>query len=227
MKNMSAISDLQNQRYFLKTSGAAAVAVLALTMTVKAADLPVEPQVEMYEPVAVQSSSYDWTGVYLGAMLGYTWAEYNPEALGDIDDKGYVVGGYTGFNFQSGGLVFGIEGDFASLDLDETSGGTRVETDMMGTVRGRVGYAFDRVLAYGTGGVAFANVTASDGLVSDDNWHSGYTVGAGVETAMTDNILARVEYLYTDFGDETYNLTTNTDVDLTSHTIRAGLGYKF
>ncbi len=224
---MSVNSNLSNQRSVLKTTGAAAVAVLALTMVARAADLPVEPPIEVYEPLPVQSTSYDWSGVYLGAMLGYTWAEYSVEGLNDVDDNGYVAGAYTGFNFQSGSLVFGVEGDFASVGLDESSGGTSVETDMIGSVRGRVGYAFDRVLAYGTGGVAFANVTADDGAVSDDNWHSGYTLGAGVEAAMTDHILARVEYLYSDFGEESYDLTTDTDVDLTSHTIRAGLGYKF
>lgn len=224
---MSVNSYLPNQRSILKTTGAAVVAVLALTMVAKAADLPVEPEIEVYEPLPVQPTSYDWSGVYLGAMLGYTWAEYSVEGLNDIDDNGYVAGAYTGFNFQSGSLVFGVEGDFASVGLDETSGGATLETDMIGSVRGRVGYAFDRVLAYGTGGVAFANVTADDGTVSDDNWHSGYTLGAGVEAAMTDHILARVEYLYSDFGEETYDLTTDTDADLTSHTIRAGLGYKF
>lgn len=227
MKTMSKNSILPNQRHVLKTTSAAAIAVLALTMAAKSADLPVEPEIEVYEPLPVQPTSYDWTGVYLGAMLGYTWAEYNPDALNDLDDKGYVAGAYTGFNFQSGSLVFGVEGDFASIGLDDSSGGTSFETDMAGSVRGRVGYAFDRILAYGTGGVAFANITADDGTVSDENWHSGYTVGAGLETAMTENILARVEYLYSDFGEETYNLTTNTDADLTSHTVRAGLGYKF
>lgn len=224
---MSVNSYLPNQRLVLKTTGAAAIAVLALTITASAADLPVEPEIEVYEPLPVQSTSYDWSGVYLGAMLGYTWAEYSVEGLGDIDDNGYVAGAYTGYNFQSGSLVFGIEGDFAAAGLDETSGGTTLETDMIGSVRGRVGYAFDRILAYGTGGVAFANVTADDGTVSDDNWHSGYVLGAGVEAAMTDHILARVEYLYSDFGEETYDLTADTDADLTSHTIRAGLGYKF
>lgn len=227
MKNMSLNFCLPNKASLMKTTGIATVAVLALSMTARAADLPVEPQVDMSEPVEVQPTAYDWSGAYLGAMLGYTWAEYDPEALSDVDDKGYVAGGYTGFNFQSGSLVFGLEGDFASVGLDDTSGGTSLETDMMGSVRGRVGYAFDRVLAYGTGGVAFANVTADDGTVSDDNWHSGYVVGAGLETAMTDHVLARVEYLYSDFGEETYNLTTDMDADLTSHTIRAGLGYKF
>lgn len=208
----------------LRTAGAAGVAVLALTLAANAAD-PVQPQ--PYEPVPVQHSLYDWSGAYLGAMLGYTWGEYSPESMSDVDDNGYIAGGYAGLNFQSGSLVFGLEGDFAAAGLDESSGGMSIETDMIGNVRGRIGYAFDRVLAYGAGGVAFANVKADDGSVSDENWQSGFTVGAGVEAAMTDNLLARVEYLYSDFGEETYNLSTDTDIELKTHTVRAGLAYKF
>lgn len=202
------------------------LASLLVSTVAQAADLPVEP--DIYAPVEpYQDTTYDWSGAYLGAMLGYQWGNFDVQGLGDIDADGYVAGGYAGFNFQSGALVFGVEGDLAATDMEETILGTTVEADMMGSIRGRVGYAFDRILAYGTGGVAFADVTASDGAVSDDNWHTGYVVGAGIEAAMTENILARVEYLYSDFGEETYNLTAATDAELSSHTLRAGVGYKF
>lgn len=213
------------QRYTLGVAGIAIAAMLVSTMA-NAADLPVEPDV--FTPaVPYEDAGYDWSGAYLGAMLGYQWGNFDVQGLGDVEADGYVAGGYAGYNFQSGALVFGVEGDIAATDLKETSAGTTLESELTGSIRGRVGYAFDRILAYGTGGVAFADITASDGTVSDDNWHTGYVVGAGVEAAMTENILARVEYLYTDFGDETYNLTTTTDADLSSHTVRAGVGYKF
>ena len=211
-------------KHSLRVAGTAGVAVLALTLAANAAD-PVQQQV--YEPLPVQDTLYDWSGAYLGAMLGYTWGEYQPESMSSVDDNGYIAGGYAGLNFQSGSLVFGIEGDFAAAGLDKSYGLDSVETDMIGNVRGRIGYAFDRVLAYGAGGAAFANVKASDGLVSDENWQTGYTVGAGVEAAMTDNLLARVEYMYTDFGKETYALSSDTDIELKTHTVRAGLAYKF
>lgn len=213
------------QRQTANLVGAAIATLLAPTF-VNAADLPVEPDV--FTPAApYEDTTYNWSGAYLGAMLGYQWGDFDVQGLGDVEADGYVAGGYAGYNFQSGALVFGVEGDLAATDLSETSAGTTLESELTGSIRGRVGYAFDRILAYGTGGVAFADVTASDGTVSDDNWHTGYVVGAGIEAAMTENILARVEYLYTDFGDETYNLTTATNADLSSHTVRAGIGYKF
>lgn len=213
------------QRQTANLVGAAIATLLASTF-VNAADLPVEPDV--FTPaVPYEDTTYNWSGAYLGAMLGYQWGDFDVQGLGDVEADGYVAGGYAGYNFQSGALVFGVEGDLAATDLSETSAGTTLESELTGSIRGRVGYAFDRILAYGTGGVAFADVTASDGTVSDDNWHTGYVVGAGIEAAMTENILARVEYLYTDFGDETYNLTTATNADLSSHTVRAGIGYKF
>lgn len=212
------------QRQMIGFAGVAIATLLAATIA-NAADLPVEPDV--YEPAPYENTTYDWSGAYLGAMLGYQWGNFDVQGLGDVEADGYVAGGYAGYNFQSGALVFGIEGDLAATDLSETSGGVTLESDLTGSIRGRIGYAFDRILAYGTGGVAFADVSASDGTVSDDNWHSGYVVGAGIEAAMTENVLARVEYLYTDFGDETYNLTTAADADLSSHTVRAGIGYKF
>lgn len=211
-----------------KKTALAGTAIFAMIFSVslQAADLPVES--EVYTPVEpYQDTNYNWSGAYLGAMLGYQWGEFDVQGLGDVEADGYVAGGYAGYNFQSGALVFGVEGDLAATDLEQISAGNTLETELIGSIRGRVGYAFDRILAFGTGGVAFADVTASDGTVSDENWHTGYVVGAGIEAAMTENVLARVEYLYTDFGDETYNLTTATEADLSSHTVRAGIGYKF
>ncbi|MEP0519044.1 MAG: outer membrane protein [Hyphomicrobiales bacterium] len=222
MKKRCTTGSMQRRR--IGFSGVAIAALLA-SNAARAADLPVEPDV--FTPAPYEATAYDWSGAYLGAMLGYQWGDFDVQGLGDVEADGYVAGGYVGYNFQSGNLVFGIEGDLAATDLKETSGGVTLESDLTGSIRGRVGYAFDRILAYGTGGVAFADVSASDGTVSDDNWHSGYVVGAGIEAAMSENVLARVEYLYTDFGDETYNLTTATDADLSSHTVRAGIGYKF
>lgn len=223
MKNSNEKRSMQRNTVAL---AAVALAAMLASNAVSAADLPVEPDV--FTPdVPYEDASYDWSGVYLGAMLGYQWGDFDVQGLGDVEADGYVAGGYAGYNYQSGALVFGVEGDLAATDLKETSAGTTLESELTGSIRGRVGYAFDRILAYGTGGVAFADVTASDGTVSDDNWHTGYVIGAGIESAMTENILARVEYLYTDFGDETYNLTTATDADLSSHTVRAGVGYKF
>jgi outer membrane immunogenic protein len=77
--------------------------------------------------------------------------------------------------------------------------------DWFATARARVGAAFDRVLVYGTGGLAVINVTddlsatgfgATAGLVSLSDTAIGFAAGAGVEYAITNNVLAKFEYLY-------------------------------
>ncbi len=87
-------------------------------------------------------------------------------------------------------------------------GGTRVETETSfgGTARARVGYAFDNFLVYGTGGLAYGQGKAKFNGGSDDNLHVGFAVGGGVEAALTQNIVARAEYLYINTSEETYNV---------------------
>ena len=86
--------------------------------------------------------------------------------------------------------------------------------DWMATVRGRIGYAWDRFMVYGTGGVAFARVStdvteyflgfpiASD---SASATHTGWTAGVGVEAMVTEKISLKLEYLHADFGDKDYD----------------------
>ena len=84
------------------------------------------------------------------------------------------------------------------------------------------------VLVYGTAGVAATNLEVSNGAGSDDNTMVGYTVGAGVETFLTENVTARVEYRYSDYGSDDFNLggtTVSTGYD--DHSVRAGIGLKF
>ena len=104
-----------------------------------------------------------------------------------------------------------------------------------GTVRGRVGYAFDRFLPYVTGGFAYGNVKnkvshPTFGSFSDDNTQYGWTLGGGLEYAFTNNLTAKLEYLYVDLDKESINVpggTFNSDVETKFSVVRAGLNYKF
>ncbi|MBN9027678.1 MAG: porin family protein, partial [Rhizobiales bacterium] len=85
-------------------------------------------------------------------------------------------------------------------------------------------------LAYGTGGAALSGAKASvDGAGSDDKTHMGWTVGAGVEAQVWNNVTARVEYQYASYGKEHYDIGApgGTDIDFNTNTIRAGVGVKF
>ena len=83
------------------------------------------------------------------------------------------------------------------------------------------------MLLYAAGGVALTQAELSDGVVADKNTHVGWTLGAGAEALVTQNVIGRVEYRYTDYGTETYTLTAPTASDLTNHEIRFGIGMKF
>lgn len=220
-----------------------------------AADLPVAPAPQapaVYLPPA--PPPYSWTGIYFGVNGGGTFAHASDTATitgglaagsasGSGSANGGVFGGQIGFNYQINQLVLGMEGDFDWSSVSSTSTfGILSETskvDWLATIRGRAGFAIDRVMIYGTGGVAFVptsdNVTATGfgTIFNASSTNVGWTVGAGAEAAFAQNWTARVEYLFVDSkftlngplalvgGNGTINGT------LTDSIIRAGVNFKY
>ncbi|MBK1868301.1 outer membrane protein [Aestuariivirga sp. YIM B02566] len=164
---------------------------------------------------------------------------------GHMDLDGFVGGLHAGYNWQSDALVLGIEGDieFADIngDTDVINGnGIKVgeveqEIDWLGSLRLRAGFAADRALFYATGGLAVGGVELtlkdSDGdefaSNSETNW--GWTLGGGIEYAVTDDLSARIEYRYTDLGDIDADNGDDDDgkADTAFHAVRAGLSWHF
>jgi outer membrane immunogenic protein len=182
-----------------------------------AADLPQPPAPQApatYVPVV--APVYNWGGIYVGINGGYgfgstNWTDpSNPfGSTGSFNIDGFLVGGTLGFNYQMNALVFGVEGDFDWQSLSGSNGSSfctsvataaaatglscQTKSDWLGTIRGRVGYASDRVLFYGTAGGAFGNVqTGLNGLSLQSSTEFGWTAGGGVEVAFADNWTARV-----------------------------------
>lgn len=179
------------------------------------------------------------------------------------DDNGGIIGGVqAGYNAQFDQFVFGIEGDISAISFDVGDDDTLVDTataanvfglpasvnsefdvdvDYLATLRARAGVTFDRFMVYGTGGFAFTSVDldysvpgATFTTESDDDIQVGYTVGGGVEGLVTENLTAKLEYLYVDFEDENLDFTVpatgvsqTIEADLDAHVIRAGVNYKF
>ncbi|WP_027575347.1 outer membrane protein [Bradyrhizobium sp. WSM1743] len=209
----------------------ASACLFALAAPASAADLAARPYTKA--PVAPIAAVYNWTGFYLGIVGGGAW-----QNASDIKMKGGFVGGTAGYNWQTGNIVFGVEADGAWADASDTVSilgvSVKSKTDAMGTVRGRIGYAVNNVLFYGTGGYAWVDnkITATAGAVSisDSKWHSGWTVGAGVEAFFAPQWSVKGEYLYRNLGGETYfsgigaPLTTGT---LEYHTVQVGVNYHF
>ncbi|MBB3591810.1 outer membrane immunogenic protein [Rhizobium sp. BK529] len=177
-------------------------------------------------PVAEETPApvNNWQGFYLGGA-----ATYNMGSFGHDRDT-YDWGGqlFTGYNFQQGQIVYGAEADLGYGDADVTEGGIKNKTGWNGSVRGRVGYDLNPFLLYGTAGLALADTKVSDGTSSDSKTAYGYTVGAGVEAFVTNNITTRLEYRYTDYQSKDYNLDSGSvSRGFDENSVKVGIGVKF
>jgi outer membrane immunogenic protein len=175
-------------------------------------------------PPDLRPSSYDWSGFHLGGWLGAMCLDttYLPEAGDDPELAGCrLTGGVLGgYSYQFGNnLVVGVEGDFgwggniAENSLDDVS----FAVDNTATLRARFGWAFDDTLLYATGGAAWAEGHLSgvfggiDG--EDEQWHTGWTAGIGMEHAIWDNFRLRLEYLYANLDEREYEVTCGCTID--------------
>ena len=194
---------------------------------------------------------YDWSGLYFGGHVGYSRGSAQVE-LGDPDPTsfrksfGSLSGGVqAGYNrVLPSRLLLGAEADLSflnALSADELAWfRTTPDTDiaekieMMGTLRGRVGYAFDHWMVYATGGFAWSlgRFIQTPGVVDDTDrvlhLHTGWTAGAGTEVAIAPSWTLRLEYLYLNFGNADVvfpsGATAGSSYDI--HTARMGLNYK-
>jgi outer membrane immunogenic protein len=206
----------------------AGAALGALTVPAAAADLGAVEPLPTPEVVAAAPAN-DWTGFHLGALLGWTWANADTDApQGEVEADGIDGGAYAGFDYQMGNFVVGLEGDVIVSGVDGDSGALSVDQGLNGSLRARAGIALDQFLLYGTGGAALSNVELSRGGESDDQALWGWTVGAGAEAFVWNNVTARVEYRYTDYENDTFSVGgPDVDSDLSTHSVRAGVGVKF
>jgi outer membrane immunogenic protein len=242
----------------LLIAGALAFAAVGQAL---AADLP-EPAPPpprapaMYVPTTVPV--YNWGGIYYGINAGYgfgttDWTDAaNPSlsSTGSFNMSGFVVGPTIGFNYQVDAFVLGAEGDYDASWLDGKSSSTfcssvgfagaqcETKNTWLGTLRARFGYAADRVLFYGTAGAAFGNIDAGVSGGFDKSTKTGWTAGAGIETALADNWTARIEYLFVDLqngsctsggncGVDAAGVPANDAIKFTTSMVRLGLDYKF
>jgi outer membrane immunogenic protein len=167
-----------------------------------------------------------------------------PEADGSFSLNGGLLGGVAGYNLQYGQWVFGLETDYSWADINGSSNGCgaafiphtcSTELDSLGTFRGRFGYTLGAQgawLIYATGGLAYGDLKGSDSLfnASGSELRAGWTVGAGVETAVWQNWSAKAEYLYVDLGKSVlFNIGPGIPetVSFTANVFRVGVNYKF
>ncbi len=251
------------------------VALAGLTAGAVAADLPSRRAPVPYVAVPV----FTWTGFYLGVNVGGGVARYNTinsnAAIAGVvgagvpgnirtTGSGFTGGGQVGYNYQIGSFVVGIEADAAYTGFGRTrtvgfaglNYQVRDNLGYLGTVRGRVGYAFDRLMVYGTGGFAYGDLFGRENIFTPggafvgggarSTTATGWAAGGGLEYAIpTDSFLnflnffstsavtIKAEYLHYDLGDTRYGVFSgpvnvfNARVRTDGDIGRIGVNYKF
>jgi outer membrane immunogenic protein len=225
----------------MRRIGLALLASTAFIGAASAADIQ-RPAPAYKAPIMAPARVYDWTGFYVGGNVGYGWGQQDVSlagvGIGSPSVNGVIGGGQIGYNWQMNQLVLGLEADIQASGQSGSGGAGAVaytdKMDWFGTVRGRVGYAFDRFLPYVTGGWAYGHGTINGvtgaGSFSTSNDYSGWTAGAGLEYAFLNNWSAKLEYLYVDFGNGPTTATgagALSSNHLTDNIVRVGLNYKF
>jgi hemoglobin/transferrin/lactoferrin receptor protein len=227
---------------------------VAFTNTFGGDDIPKIPDLTLGR-AAEGAPGSNWTGLYVGGYVGYTFAGIDGETTASDGTAGGIPatesaslnlkdmprGGQIGVNYQlDNGLVLGVEGDFAwstaygqqvAISTEGTLGDgswrqaeTEYSFDWSASLRGRIGYAFDRLLVYGTGGLAFmkeeqtrtqyqSNSSASNpyGNYTQELFQEnasatrqGWTAGGGFEYALSRHWSLKGEYQYSGFGAESF-----------------------
>jgi outer membrane immunogenic protein len=190
--------------------GSVALAALA-SLPARAADMTPIGQRAIPATTGYIPAQFYWTGFYIGLSLGGGWGTtsfldpLNP-ATASPSPKGFQVGVVSGVNYQIGSLVFGVEGDFtnswAKGSVVDTAGNS-LQTEVLWTssITGRLGWAFDRLMIYGKGGAGFDYDRDTAALPNANSaagtaYRFAWTVGAGVEYAVTEHWIARLGYDY-------------------------------
>lgn len=205
-------------------------------------------------------TAFNWTGFYLGAYGGYGASQMTATDIGDqagtpwiilgtqftASPTSFVGGGQVGYNHQFGQFVVGAEADVGYFNHSGSApyDSSHPKTMIIGsgainsTLRGRLGFTADRALFYATGGLAATSASVklvAAGISSpDDNLSLGWTIGVGMEYAVTDNWSVKLEYLHDDFGQSIVGFNTggifapdNFSIRSTDDTVRLGVNYLF
>jgi outer membrane immunogenic protein len=201
--------------------GAMGMALLGFAASAEAAD--------MYAPRAPYTvnqplNAYSWAGPYIGGNLGYEWGSVrnNP-----TKPSGFNGGAQAGYNWQMGNWVFGVEGDIEATAAEDTFAPWKFSNPWFGTLRGRAGYAISNVLFYGTGGLAFGELTGQTFGLSESHTTAGWTAGLGAEVGFAPHWSAKIEYLYVDLSSSQFVTVTGASNGYRFGTVRAGVNYHF
>jgi len=229
--------------------GVAAIAVtVAMGGPVLAADLGVR---KAPPPAPIAAPLPTWAGFYIGGHIGYGWSKMTGQnsggselITGDLKLNGAIAGVHAGYNWQYGQLVFGVEGDisgvfghsWSKIVCNLSNCDTQIHGEMQGlaSIRGRLGWAFDRTLIYATGGVAWglykSGLDVGSIVAPASATVTGGVFGGGVEWKYNPNLSFRLEGLQYIFDKTENNTVFGRVASFTIHpatVIRVGASYYF
>jgi outer membrane immunogenic protein len=197
-----------------------AAALLVAAWPAVAADL--QRSVRPLAPIA-PAVGYTWSGAYLGLNLGHLWAETDSLATAP---RGVAGGIQAGYNWQYGQFVVGGEADIQGSGADDRFAPYKFSNPWFGTVRARLGYAFNNVLLYATVGLAYGGGRLEIAGLSETDAHVGWSSGGGVEVGLTPNWSTKAEYVFIGLSNNTYVLS-GAGIGLDAHLARLGINYRF
>jgi outer membrane immunogenic protein len=235
-----------------------AVALTGLCLPARAADLP-PPAQSYYPAAPLPPAIYNWSGIYIGGNIGAGLLSdtYTPIGVGTapgvplgstkVAPVGLIGGGQAGVNFEWAPWVIGAEvtwdssnisGSGTVADAGGTSESSTSNPAWIATATGRFGWASNDLLFYAKGGGAWMHVDYTQVLVnggvsgpvqSISDTRSGFTAGAGLEYAFSENLSGRMEYDFMEFGTKDFPGFTLTPVSVKSNlsTLTAGINYRF
>jgi outer membrane immunogenic protein len=196
---------------------AAAAALVCAVIPARAADLPRGPYLP--EPYG----GYNWTAFYVGLNAGYDWGSVTNT---NLSPSGVSGGAQAGFNWQWNSVVLGGETDVQLTGASDNVAAFKFSNPWFGTLRGRVGYAFNNILVYGTGGLAYGGGKAELPGMSETHGAVGWTAGAGLEVGLTRRWSVKAEYLRVDLGAQNYAIT-GLSHEITANVLRFGANFRF
>jgi outer membrane immunogenic protein len=191
---------------------------------------------------------YDWSGVYVGANLGYASATINDTTTSNGSSTsssqnmtGWIGGGQIGANFQYRHTVFGIEVDADATGQKTASNSLVASMPSFATARARIGYAYERIQYYVTGGGGYAQFSSTGTTTSASgapvstaatSRRTALVAGVGSESAVTPNVILWFEFLYLQLLNTSQNSASAAIPATSSESVynligRLGLSYKF
>ncbi|WP_336276567.1 outer membrane protein [Bartonella sp. CB178] len=253
----------------------ALISALIPAFPAQAADIKTPSQPEQIVPPVVTTTSFSWTGFYLGAQLGRLSGKVSatgrnlgaPLPLNEdnrrsdwtpVEEKylpnlsGFIGGIYAGVNVDLGmNFIFGVDTDIllserkgtktvALVDeSDRVAFGHTLKQKWSGATRARIAHSTGCIMPYLAGGITYghfqdtfsgallgiADGDALDIKLDETKTMVGYTLGVGVDFAVTSNAVLRAEYRYSDFGKKKFHDII--DIDYKTNDFRVGLAYKF